>query len=111
MEAFSLSLALGDKGADAAASGWRSRAYGLVEDDRESVPAGYLFSMEADDAYHAGAVDECLEKAALTKEIGKKNDEPTLVAWGTHLEGLALIKKGEVDKGWARLDESMVAVT
>lgn len=111
MEAFSLSLALGDKGADAAASGWRSRAYGLVEGDLKSVPAGYLFSMEADEAFHAGAIDECLEKARLTIDIGRKNDEQTLIAWGTHLEGHALIKKGDVDRGWARLDESMVAVT
>lgn len=111
MEAFSLSLALGDKGADAAASGWRSRAYGLVEEDPESVPAGFLLSMEADDAFHLGAIDECLTKARATIEIGKKNKDPTLIAWGTHLEGLGLIKGGEVDKGWARLDESMVAVT
>lgn len=111
MEAFSLSLALGDQGADAAASGWRSRAYGLVEGDLESVPAGYLFSMEADNAFHAGAIDECLEKARVTIEIGRKNDEQTLIAWGTHLEGLGFIKKGDVDKGWARLDESMVFVT
>ena len=111
LEAFALSLALGDKGVDALASGWRSRAYRLTEDDPDSPAAGYLLSMEATTAFHAGAPDECIEKAARTIEIGKLNDDASLVAWATHLEGLGLIKRGDVDKGWERLDESMVAVT
>lgn len=110
LEAFSLSLALGDKGEDAQASGWRSRAYTLTDDLPESVAAGYLLSMEADAAFHAGAPDECIEKAQATIEIGRKNNDVTLVAWATHLEGLGLIKRGDIEKGWSRLDESMVAV-
>ena len=110
LEAFSLSLALGDKGEDAQASGWRSRAYSLTEDHPDSLAAGYLLSMEADNAFHAGMPDECIEKARATVAIGQKNKDPTLIAWGTHLEGLGLIKRGDTDKGWARLDESMVEV-
>ena len=111
LEAFALSLALGDKGEDARASGWRARAYRLTKDDPESLAAGYLLSMEATAAFHAGAPDECIEKAAATIAIGRKNHDDTLVAWATHVEGLGLVKRGDVDKGWERLDESMVAVT
>ena len=111
LEAFSLSLALGDKGADALASGWRARAYRLAEGNPGSIAAGYLLSMEATAAFHAGEPDECVEKARATIEIGKRNHDATLVAWGTHLEGLGLVKRGDVEEGWERLDESMVAVT
>lgn len=111
LEAFALSLALGDKGADAQASGWRARAYSLTEEQPDSPAAGYLLSMEAAAAFHSGAPDECIQKAALTREIGERNEDATLVAWATHLEGLGLVKKGEVKKGWDRLDESMIAVT
>ena len=110
LEAFSLSLALGDKGEDAQASGWRSRAYSLTEPIPECLAAGYLLSMEADGAFHAGEPDVCIEKARATIAIGRKNNDPTLIAWATHLEGLGLIKRGDIDRGWSRLDESMVAV-
>ena len=110
LEAFSLSLALGDKGEDAQASGWRSRAYSLTEDLPDSLAAGYLLSMEADGAFHAGDPDGCIAKARATIEIGRKNNDPTLTAWATHLEGLGLIKRGDIEKGWSRLDESMLAV-
>lgn len=110
-EAFALSLALGDKGADALASGWRARAYRLTEEAPDSLAAGYLLSMEAVAAFHAGDPADCIEKAAATIEIGKRNKDNTLVAWATHVEGLGLIKRGDVDKGWERLDESMIAVT
>lgn len=110
LEAFSLSLALGDKGEEAQASGWRSRAYGLTEEHPDSVAAGYLLSMEADNAFHAGLPDDCIEKARATVTIGRKNEDATLIAWATHLEGLGLIKRGDIEKGWSKLDESMVAV-
>jgi ATP/maltotriose-dependent transcriptional regulator MalT len=110
LEAFSLSLALGDKGEEAQASGWRSRVHTLTEDLPDSPAAGYLLSMEADNAFHAGAPDECIAKARATIEIGRRNNDPTLIAWATHLEGLGLIKRGDTEKGWSKLDESMVAV-
>ena len=110
LEAFYLSLALGDKGEDAQASGWRSRAYTLAGDLPDSLAAGYLLSMEADGAFHAGDPEGCITKARATIEIGRKNGDATLVAWATHVEGLGLIKRGDIEKGWSRLDESMLAV-
>lgn len=112
LEAFLLSLALGDKGEDALASGWRSRAYRLAEEEPGSLAGGYLLSMEAIAAFHSGNADECVAKARETAAIGRAHGDDTLVAWATHAEGLGLVKLGEVDLGWARLDESMVdAVT
>ncbi|MGH2806625.1 MAG: LuxR C-terminal-related transcriptional regulator [Actinomycetota bacterium] len=111
LEAFSLSLALGDKGADALASGWRSRARDLAEAEPRGLAAGYILSMDSAAAYHAGLTEQAISQAIETIAIGKLNEDATLVAWATHLQGLALIKQGDVDKGWAKLDESMVAVT
>jgi len=109
LEAFFLSLALGDKGEDALASGWRSRAYRLAEQVPDSLTAGYLLSMESIGAYHMGHAEECVDKARATAELGRRHSDDTLVAWAIHVEGLGLVKLGAVDQGWARLDESMVA--
>ena len=109
LEAFLLSLALGDKGEEALASGWRSRAARLVEGEPTSLAGGYLLSMEALSAFHSGAAAESVAKARETAEIGRSQGDDTLVAWATHIEGLALVKLGEVDQGWSRLDESMVS--
>ena len=109
LEAFLLSLALGDKGEEALASGWRSRAARLAEQEPASLAGGYLLSMEALSAFHSGAAAESVAMARETAEIGRLQDDDTLVAWATHIEGLALVKLGDVDQGWARLDESMVS--
>jgi ATP/maltotriose-dependent transcriptional regulator MalT len=109
LEAFFLSLALGDKGDDALASGWRSRSYRIAEQLVDPLASGYLLSMEAIAAYHRGDAEGSVEKARATAEIGRRHGDETLVAWAIHVEGLGLVKMGDVDKGWARLDESMVS--
>lgn len=109
MEALSVSLRLGDKGEETLASGWRARAYRLAEEEPGSPAMGYLLSLEADTAFHSGEQDECIAKSRAAIDIGQRHTDPTLVAWGTHMEGLGLLAKGEVKTGWARLDESMVA--
>ena len=109
LEAFFLSLALGDKGEDALASGWRSRSYRIAEQQTDPLAGGYLLSMEAIAAYHRGEAQESVAKARATAEIGRRHGDDTLVAWAIHVEGLGLVKLGEVDQGWARLDESMVS--
>lgn len=111
MEALSVALRLGDKGEEALAAGWRARAYRLAADEPGSLVAGYLVSLESDNAFHAGALDECVSKARAAREIGTKQGDPTLVAWCTHLEGLGLLKQGHVTAGWGALDESMVAIS
>ncbi|MGH2752844.1 MAG: LuxR C-terminal-related transcriptional regulator [Actinomycetota bacterium] len=108
LDAFLVSLALGDKGEDALASGWRSRSYSIAEQEPGCLAGGYLLSMESAAAFHSGEAAESVDKARATAEIGRRHGDETLVAWAAHIEGLALVKLGEVDRGWARLDESMV---
>ena len=90
MEAMSVSLRLGDKGEDALASGWRARAYRLASQEPRSLAGGYLLSLEADSAFHAGELESCITKSAEVIEIGTLHNDQTLVAWGTHLQGLGL---------------------
>ncbi|MFN2526991.1 MAG: LuxR C-terminal-related transcriptional regulator [Actinomycetota bacterium] len=111
LAALSVSLHLGDKGDEALAAGWRARAHRLAAEVPDSLAKGLLISLDADAAFHAGDVAGCLTMAGETIEIGNRLSDDTLVAWGTHLEGLGLVKQGHVAEGWARLEESMVAVS
>lgn len=110
MEALSVALRLGDKGEEALAAGWRARAYRLAADFPESRVAGYLAAIEADTAFHSGRLDDCLSKARTAWEIGEATGDQTLTSFATHVEGLGLLRGGDVEQGWARLDESMVAI-
>jgi ATP/maltotriose-dependent transcriptional regulator MalT len=110
MAALATALALGDRGEDALASGWRARARRLAEEQPESLAAGFLQSVEADAAFHAGSPEESIAKAREAQRIGSMHLDKTLVAWGMHIEGHVLAKQGRYSEGWALLDESMVTV-
>lgn len=110
MEALAVSLRLGDKGEEGLASGWRARAYRLAADLPRSRIAGYLMGIEADNAFHSGEVEQCVTKARAAREIGEEINDDTLIAFSIHVEGLGLLRHGEIAEGWARLEESMVCV-
>lgn len=110
MEALSIALRLGDKGDEALASGWRARAYRLAADLPRSRVGGYLVAIEADNAFHAGDIEQCVTKARVAREIGEEQGDDTLIAFSTHVEGLGLLRRGDVAEAWARLEESMVCV-
>jgi hypothetical protein len=63
MAALSVSLALGDRGDEALAAGWRARAIRLAQEQPDSLASGYLLSVEADAAFHAGSLDQWIAKA------------------------------------------------
>ena len=110
MAALSVSLALGDRGDEALAAGWRARAYRLAEEEPDSLTSGYLLGVDSDAAFHAGSLEECLDKAKEAQRIGEIHGDKTLIAFGLHLQGQGLVQQGHIAEGWARLDESMVAV-
>jgi class 3 adenylate cyclase len=91
------------------AAGWFGRAMRLLEDEPESAAHGHLSVMEGMAALGSDDHDAALEAARRTLDLGTKYADRDLLAFGLLLEGTALVGKGEVEEGLARVDEATVA--
>jgi ATP/maltotriose-dependent transcriptional regulator MalT len=111
MTAVYLSYSHANKGDFAMAAAWHARAARLAHKFPESPAAGYLGIVECGTAYHSGDLEGCLARAQLVTKIGEDRTDPTLVAWGLHWQGLALIRQGHIDQGWTLVDEAMLDIT
>ncbi len=87
-------------------AGSLARAERLAERIPDSAAAGYVRVVDCGVAYHAGDVERCLETAKRISRIGEDNNDPTLVTWGLHWEGIAHLRQGRLDQGWALVTES-----
>jgi ATP/maltotriose-dependent transcriptional regulator MalT len=106
-----LSYSHANKGDFAMASAWHARAARLAHNIPDTPAAGYLGIVECGAAYHSGDLEGCLARAQLVTKIGEDHTDPTLVAWGLHWQGLALIRQGHIDQGWILVDEAMLDIT
>lgn len=111
MSAIYLSYDHFNKGDFAIGAAWHARAARLAQKIPNSPAAGYLGIVECGAAYRAGDVAGCLARANLVMKIGEEHDDATLVAWGIHWQGLALIRQGDIDQGWMLLDEAILEVS
>jgi ATP/maltotriose-dependent transcriptional regulator MalT len=111
MTAVYLSYSHANKGDFAMAAAWHARAARLAHKIPDSPAAGYLGIVECGAAYHSGDLEGCLARAELVTKIGEDRTDPTLVAWGLHWQGLALIRQGHIDRGWTLVDEAMLDIT
>ena len=98
-----------DKGANAIAAGWHSRAGRLLESVPESVEHGYLAHQRALFAVGSGELDKALEHAKRAGEIGTRFGDRNLEALGLLRQGVVLIKRGELDEGLSLIDEATAA--
>ncbi|HLT09769.1 MAG TPA: hypothetical protein VK028_03045 [Micromonosporaceae bacterium] len=99
------------RGEYAAGSGWLSRAARLLADVPECADQGYLrYLMEVEGELDGPDLDGVVAAARDIQLLGRRFEDPTLVAIGILGEGRALIRLGQVDAGMAALDEAMVAV-
>jgi hypothetical protein len=96
----------GERLQSAQAAGWFQRATRLLEGQPESVEHGYL---ELAKAKNAGGVDEMMQHAAATLDIGTRFENRDLQAYGLMLQGVAHIAQAQVDQGMALIDEATVA--
>jgi DNA-binding NarL/FixJ family response regulator len=91
--------------------GWIGRAGRLAEGLPECVVHGFmLFLTAVEGNLQAGKPTEAVVAARQLQELGRRLDEPDLVAMGIQAEGRALIKAGNTADGLALVDEAMVAV-
>ena len=110
--AFWLVYQLLEQGESARASGWMARAQRLLEGDaHESVEHGYLLLPEALRCISEGDYAAAVTALGRAAEIGRRFDDPDLMALARHGEGRAMIRLGRAAEGVRLLDEAMVAVT
>ncbi|MEE8504712.1 MAG: response regulator transcription factor, partial [Kiloniellales bacterium] len=109
--AFWLGLCLLLKGEMGRGTGWLAGARRLIESEKaDCVEQGYLLVPTAEQLLGAHDYDIAFATAADAVEIGDRFDEPDLVSCARHLQGRALMGKGQVEEGLALLDEAMIAV-
>ncbi len=92
------------------ASGWLARAQRLA-DRSDCVERGYLLLPVVHRGLSTGQLEAACVAAVEAIEIGDRFRDADLGAFARCLHGRALIRKGEVDRGMALLDEAMLAVT
>ena len=110
--AFWLGLSLLFKGETGRGTGWLAAARRLIEREKaDCVERGYLLLPTAEQLLGADDHDTAYATAADAVEIGDRFGEADLVACARHIQGRALMLKGQVEEGLALLDEAMIAVT
>src|SRR5687767_11032776 len=93
------------------AVGWLKRAERLLEGEPEGVEHGYLASVYALVAlFHRTDLDEALLQVERMLDIGRRFKDSALEALALNLKGRILVKRGDVAKGMALIDESTIAV-
>lgn len=97
------------RGEEAQASGWMARSVRLLEREPDCAEQGYLVYLAFEDAWGSDDLDAAMEHAEAVLEAGERYAEPNLCALGVLGQGRVLVKRGQVGKGMALLDEAMVA--
>ncbi len=91
--------------------GWLSRAGHLLEGVQECRVHGLVLLLTGVEAnLVAGQPDVAVDAARQIRDLGRRLNEPDLVAVGLNGEGRALVRSGAVAAGLALLDEAMVTV-
>jgi DNA-binding CsgD family transcriptional regulator len=86
---------------------WRARASVHLADDLEGAEQGYLLVTEAyEQLAFGGNPDGAARSAARAAEIGRRHEEPDLVAFALVIEGRGLARSGRVEEGMERLHDA-----
>jgi DNA-binding CsgD family transcriptional regulator len=101
--------ALGEAGR---ANAWLGRAQRLLESESiECAERGYLLLPVAFRHQMAGQLDASVAVAGEAAAIGDRFQDADLSAFGRTIQGRALVRLGQIERGMALLDESMLAAT
>jgi len=106
--AFLLAVSTRLVGDPAASAGWMGRAERSLADLPECAEHGYPLYLRIAELMGRD-LDGALAASRRMQDLGRRHDDPTLVALGVYYEGRALIKGERVPEGLALLDESMLA--
>jgi class 3 adenylate cyclase len=92
------------------AAGWMARGEQLLEGEPESRVHGGLAVLKAFGSIIQGDLDDGLRHAERAIEVARSFNDRDIEALALNLKGRALVRKGEVAKGLALIDQSTVAV-
>ena len=95
--------------AGAVAAGWAKRAERLLEDLPECVEHGHIARAQGLAANARGDVAEAHEHLRRALELARRFGDRDLEVLTLHNQGSVLIGAGEVEEGWALIDESAAA--
>lgn len=109
-QALGLGSLLAMRGEPALAAGWLGRARRLFADQPPGPAHGMLWYTDLLQALEENRLDEVTSKAAELRRLGEGHDDQTLQALGFLGSGLAELRRGHVDDGFAQLDEAMLRV-
>ncbi len=109
LTALSLASWYAIKGELAVYRGWRATAERLLEELPEGAGHARLALSRATVSLGEGALDTAIEQAELACEIARRLDDRELEVHGLHLQGRALLRRGEIEVGSPLLDEAMAA--
>jgi ATP/maltotriose-dependent transcriptional regulator MalT len=110
--AFWIGLNLFMGGKSGPASGWLARGQRLLDQEgRETAEAGYLLLPVAEQHLRTGEWERARAVAREAAGFGTRLGDRDLIAAARHVEGRALLEVGQVEEGFALLDEAMVEVT
>ena len=98
----------GAKLAGSVATSWFNRAQRILESEPEGPEHGYLLARQSFRAL-GGNLDEAVEFARRSADVGKRFGDRDLQALGATYEGVALVEKGDVAEGLALIDEAALA--
>lgn len=97
------------RGEHGRSNAWTARGQRLVADG-ESVEGGYLAIVVATQELSDGHAEAAHATASHAFDIGQCSRDADLMAAARHLQGRALIQRGDVTAGLKCLDETMLAV-
>ena len=97
-----------ERGDAAAGSGWMHRTRRLLDDTPEGPAHGYLIYFRIFAEMASGDLDAAVCSADEMGKVGRRFDDPNLVALSLIGRGRALVKRGSVAEGMAVLDDAML---
>jgi class 3 adenylate cyclase len=90
-------------------NGWVNRAERLLQGEPEHPVHAFIALVRGMTAFTGGDLDTAAAAGRRALDIGTTFAVPDLQAMGLHLEGRALVAKGQVEEGMALLDEATAA--
>jgi DNA-binding CsgD family transcriptional regulator len=108
---FWLAMTLISTGEPAVGGGWVGRCQRLLQDvEGDVVERGYVLQLLMFRNIFSGEFEAALEMAVQLTEYGRRFGDPDLTACGLNAHGRMLIYSGQVQEGFALLDEALVGV-
>ena len=98
------------RGEPALGSGWLSRARRLLADQPRGAGHAMLMYVDLSEALEDEQLDVATTGAAELQQLGRELGDPTYVALGLLVEGVAEIRRGRLREGFGLLDEAMLPV-